>query len=127
MKTLVKTLICAAALSVSTISFAGEKKSTADKSSATFNASVYVAKDASIRVAVAKTAPSNVEIVLKNGKNEIVYSNNIDKNALKSSYKLNVDQLEDGEYTLEITSSSKTISKQVQLTSAKIERSIVVE
>ncbi len=130
MKTLVKTFVCAAALSVSSLSFANDKNTKeSNKQPASFAASVYVAKDASIRVAVDKTSPTNVMIVLRNEKNEVVYSENMTKNELKSAYKLNVEALPDGEYTLEITSADKTVTKQIHLSSAKIEveRQVVVD
>ncbi len=129
MKTIIKTFICAAALSVSTLSFAKEKNSK-DKESkpiATFNASVYIAKDASIRVAVEKNTPSNVVINLRDSRNEVVYSDEISRKELKSVYKLDVEQLRDGDYTLEIVSNTKTITKSLHLASAKVERSVVVE
>ena len=129
MKTFIKTVICAAALSVSTLSFAKEKNSK-DKESkpiATFNASVYIAKDASIRVAVEKNTPSNVVINLRDARNEVVYSDEINRRELKSVYKFDVEQLKDGDYTLEIVSNTKTITKSLHLASAKVERSVVVE
>ena len=130
MKTIIKTVLCAAALSVSTLSFAKEKNSK-DKESikptATFNASVYITKDASIRVAVEKNTPSNVVINLRDARNEVVYSDEINRKELKSVYKLDVEQLKDGDYTLEIISNTKTVTKSLHLALAKVERSVVVE
>ena len=129
MKTFIKTVLCAAALSVSTLSFAKEKNSK-DKESkpiATFNASVYIAKDASIRVAVEKNTPSNVVINLRDARNEVVYSDEISRKELKSVYKLDVEQLKDGDYTLEIVSNTKTVTKSLHIASAKVERSVIVE
>ena len=129
MKTFIKTVLCAAALSVSTLSFAKEKNSK-DKESkpiATFNASVYIAKDASIRVAVEKNTPSNVVINLRDARNEVVYSDEINRRELKSVYKFDVEQLKDGDYTLEIVSNTKTVTKSLHIASAKVERSVIVE
>jgi Domain of unknown function (DUF3244) len=120
MKTSFKTIACVLALSAmtATASFATEKTG---KETPRFEASAYVAKDANLLVSVSKNVPSRVTLTLKDEKNKEVYSENINKNELKASYKLNLSNLADGKYTLEITSDSQTITKQINLVSERVE------
>lgn len=130
MKTFIKTAICAIALSASTVSFAEEKESKRNepnKSTSTFEASVYVANDATIRLAIVKTASTKVAVRLINAKNEVVYSDKINEKDLQSAYKFDVEQLQNGDYTLEITSDNKLVTKHIHLVAAKVERSVVIQ
>jgi hypothetical protein len=118
MKTSIKTIICAIALSVSSVAFATGKGS---KSAPKFEANTYVSKDASLHVNVTKLSAGWVTISLKDAKNNEVYSENIAKNDLQYALKMNVNALPDGNYTLEIASASQTITKQINLASERVE------
>jgi hypothetical protein len=118
MKTSIKTIICAIALSASSVAFASGKSG---KEAPKFEVSAYIAKDASLHVNVAKLSAGWVTVSLKDANNNEIYSENIGKNDLQYALKMNVNALADGNYTLKITSDNQTITKQISLVSERVE------
>ncbi len=118
MKTQLKTIACAIALSVSSVAFATGKS---NKQVPKFEASAYIAKDASLHINVVKLSEGWVKVSLKDAKNNEIYSENIAKNDLQYALKMNVSNLSDGTYTLQIASDNQTITKQINLTSERVE------
>jgi len=89
---------------------------TAPAKPTTFDASVYVNKANRIRLAVAKTTTESLTITLRQaGENVPVFTRQIGKKQTKAALQLDVDQLADGVYELEIASASGRIIKQVNL------------
>jgi len=92
---------------------------TAPAKPATFDASVYVNKANKIRLAVEKTTAESLTITLRQaGENIPVFMRQIGKKQTKATIQLDVDQLADGVYELEIASASGRIIKQVNLQAA---------
>ncbi len=118
MKTQLKTIACAIALSVSSVAFATGKS---NKQVPKFEASAYIAKDACLHINVAKASEGWVTVSLKDTKNNEIYSENIAKNDLQYALKMNVSNLSDGVYTLEIASANQTITKRISLASERVE------
>lgn len=83
-----------------------------------FDASAYVTVDKQIRVAVQKTSDVPVLVLLRNKDNEILFRQNIGKKESKYAVKLNVNELSDGQYELEVTSKEGSIRKQLNLSTA---------
>lgn len=88
-----------------------------------FDASAYVTANHEIRVAVQKSASIPVVVVLKNKSNQVLFEQNIGKKEEKYAMKLNVDDLADGEYELEIKSSEGSIRKHVNLSTKPVPQS----
>ena len=89
---------------------------TAPTKPATFDASVYVNKANRIRLAVEKTTAESLTITLRQaGENVALFTQKIGKKQTKAALQLDVDQLADGAYELEIASASGRIVKQVNL------------
>ncbi|MFD2933221.1 hypothetical protein [Spirosoma flavum] len=86
-----------------------------------FDASAYVTIDKQIRVAVQKNADVPVVVVLRNEDNQILFSQNIGKKELRYAVRLNVDELTDGQYELEVKSSEGSIRKQLNLSTAPVQ------
>lgn len=83
---------------------------------ATFDASVYVNRANKIRLAIEKTAIEPLTITLREaGQKVSLFSRQISKKQTKVVLQLDVDQLADGAYELEIASASGRIVKQVNL------------
>lgn len=80
-----------------------------------FDASAYVTVNHQIRVAVEKSANTPVTVLLRNKYNEVLFHQQISKNQLKYAVKMDVNDLNDGTYELEIKSSEGSIRKQVTL------------
>ena len=92
-----------------------------------FDASAYVTVDKRIRVSVQKTTDVRVLVLLRNKDNEILFRQYISKKESKYMVKLNVNELSDGQYDLEVSSKEGSIRKQVSLsTTPKDETSRII-
>jgi hypothetical protein len=87
-----------------------------------FDASAYVTVNHEIRVAVQKTADVPVVILLRSKDNQVLYRQNLNTKKVSYAVKLNVDQLADGEYELEVKSSEGSIRKQLNLSTQPVEQ-----
>lgn len=128
-----KTLIFVGALALaSTVAFASSKESKKSnprvenhtiesRTAVTFETSAYVTKDASIKLAVKKNAPERVYITLRSANNDILYRETINKNEMSYAAKINVNELTDGVYRLEIATDKDRVVKRLNLSSSKAE------
>lgn len=80
-----------------------------------FGASAYVTTNNQIRVAIEKATDKPVAITLRNKANEVLFQQTVAKKDAKYAVKLDVQDLADGEYDLEIKSSEGSIHKQLTL------------
>ncbi|WP_332367924.1 hypothetical protein [Spirosoma telluris] len=87
-----------------------------------FDASAYVTINHEIRLAVQKSTNVPVVVLLRNKSNEVLYQHSIGTKEGKYAVKLNVDQLADGDYELEVKSSEGSIVKQLNLSSAPVQK-----
>ena len=128
-----KTLIFVGTLSLaSTLAFAFSKESKKSnprvenhtiesRTAVTFETSAYVTKDASIKLAVKKNAPERVYITLRSANNEVLYRETINKNEMSYAAKINVNELTDGVYKLEIATDKDRVVRRLNLFSSKME------
>lgn len=87
-----------------------------------FDASAYVTINHQIRVAVAKNADVPVVVMLRNKSNEVLFRQNISKKEMKYAVKLDVEELADGDYELEVRSNEGSIRKQLNLKTAPVKQ-----
>ena len=87
-----------------------------------FDASAFVTTSNQIRVAVQKNAEHPVVIMLLNKSHEVLYRKNISKKELQYAVKLDVNDLADGQYEIEVRSSEGSIVKEVTLKTAPIQQ-----
>ena len=87
-----------------------------------FGASAYVTVNNQIRVAVQKSADVPVVILLRNKNNEVLYQQYIGKKAANYAIKLDVQELTDGQYELEVKSSEGSIRKQLNVSTAPFQQ-----
>ncbi|GAB3950255.1 hypothetical protein GCM10028805_27920 [Spirosoma harenae] len=80
-----------------------------------FDASAFVTINHQIRVSVNKATGIPVAVILRDKDNQILFQQNIGKKEAAYAVKMNVDDLTDGQYDLEIKSSEGSIHKQVTL------------
>lgn len=91
---------------------------TAPAKPASFDASCYVNKANKICLAVAKTDVEPVSISLKEiGNSAVLFTRHMSKKQTKLSLQLNVDELADGIYELEVKSATGSIIKRVNVSS----------
>lgn len=88
-----------------------------------FDASAYVTVHNQIRVAIRKTADVPVVVLLRNKSNEVLYQKSIGKKETTYAVKLDVNELNDGQYELEVRSSEGSIRKQLNLSTAPVQQS----
>jgi len=86
-----------------------------------FDASAYVTVNNQIRLAVQKTTEVPVVVLLRNKNNEVLYRQNISKKEAKYAVKLDVSELADGQYELEIKSDEGSIRKQLTLSNQPVQ------
>ena len=86
-----------------------------------FDASAYVTLNNQIRLAVQKTTEVPVVVLLHNKNNEVLYRQNISKKEAKYAVKLDVSELADGQYELEIKSDEGSIRKQLVLSNQPVQ------
>lgn len=130
MKTFIKSIACALALTT-TVAFAHptEEKTSNNRPEATFESSAFVTADANLRVAIKKNAPQKVYLTLKSKDGQVLFAETIGKKEMAYAAKINVSDLTDGTYQLEITSGQNRVVKQLNLSSKKVEvqRQVIVE
>lgn len=127
MKKTAKTIICTIVfIAITCISaFADEKEA---KKPTGFKTGIYRSIDGKINIYVDrinKSAPA--VILLSDDGGQIFYREIIRNNNAKFGRALNVDQLEDGHYTLKIMIGNEILSKSVFLAEQKIQRSLKIE
>jgi ribosomal protein S6 len=122
MKTIITSIACALALTTS-VAFAKptEEKTSNNRPEATFESSAFVTADANVRVAIKKNAPQKVYLTLKNANGEVLFAETVGKKEMAYAAKINVSDLNDGSYQLEITSGQNRVVKQLNLVSKKVE------
>ena len=87
-----------------------------------FGASAFITNDNQIRVSVIKTTEVPVQVVLRNADKEVVFQRNISKKDAKYAVKLNVSELADGAYELEVKSDEGSIRKQLNLSTQPVQK-----
>lgn len=83
-----------------------------------FDASAFVTVDNQIRVAVQKNAEIPVVVLLRNKDNEVLFRQTISKKESRYAVRLDVNELADGQYELEVKSNEGSIHKQLNLATA---------
>lgn len=82
-----------------------------------FNASASVLSSSQIRIAVQKATEKPVVVLLKNEKKDVIFCKTLRKHESTFAVKLDVSELADGTYELEVKSKEGSIYKQFTLTS----------
>lgn len=109
MMTLLSNLICAAIVSTTSVDPAAAPKSLS------FDASAYVTVNNQIRVAVEKTNAEPVVVLLRDKKSRVLFQQFVGKKEQKYAVKLDVAELANGTYELEVKSKDGSIRKEVNL------------
>lgn len=113
---------------VTSFTFAASAKNIEPEKAASFGTGVYVNKEGKINVLVDKNhADAKTTLLIKNEKGEVVYREVVEKDSQKFGRILNVDQLEAGQYELNVVSKNEVQTKSFQLTEQKTERVIRVK
>ena len=125
MKTSIKTFAFALAFIASTFAANAEDKET---KASKFGTGIYPTKAGKINVLVNKAdAENNTVLLLKNASGDVVYRETISKDNQKFGRSLNMDQMEAGQYKLDVISGSEIQTKSFQVSEQKTERVLTVK
>ncbi|UFH56307.1 T9SS type A sorting domain-containing protein [Spirosoma sp. KNUC1025] len=122
MKTLIKSLFVAFSLSLVTFSV-----SVADNNNpigrpagvASYKTGIYASLDGKLNIALDKESTGAVDVYLKNSTGKVVYLRRIGKKAKTSRMRLDMSELSDGVYQLEITNGLEVVTHTVTLLSQR--------
>lgn len=85
-----------------------------------FDASAYVTINNQIRLAVEKTTEVPVVVLLRSKDNQVLFRQHIARKDAKYIVKLDVSELANGEYELEVKSNEGSIRKQLSLSNQAV-------
>ena len=116
MKTSIKSLAFALSFAAVTATSAFSMAEPINKTTAvSYQESVYKTKDGKLAIALNKEVGGAVEIRLKNTAGEVLYTHRVTKSESQSRMRLDVSELPDGNYQVEITNGVDTKTHTVTL------------
>ncbi len=125
MKTTIKTIAVILGLAFSTASYAsGDDKTTTKPVS--YEVGAYISNDSKIRVGIKKDFGKRLSVYLKDANGNVIFEENLGKKRANYAVKLNLTELQDGEYSLEVLSGNELFKKKININSRKIERTVVL-
>ncbi|WP_018620926.1 hypothetical protein [Spirosoma luteum] len=115
MKTLIKSLALALSLAAITSSatFAETNPGGKVKAAVTYKTGIYMTQSGKLSIALDKEKGGTVSISLKGADGRLLYSQHLGKNEQIYRTRLNLNQLEDGVYQVEITNGVETTTQSV--------------
>ncbi|MFD2932716.1 T9SS type A sorting domain-containing protein [Spirosoma flavum] len=117
MKTLIKSLALALSIGflTSVASFSEAKPIGHPSVVASYKSGIYTSIGGNVNIALDKQTGGVVEIQLKNTEGKVLYNQHVGKKETKSRTRLNVNELPDGVYTVEITNGVETTTHNVTI------------
>ena len=113
MKTLIKPLFLALSLSVVAVSISEAKP--VRPAAVSFKTGIYSSANSKLNIALDKQTGGSVEIQFKNSAGERLYTQRLGKKETTYRTRLNLEDLADGEYVLEITNGVETTRQTITL------------
>jgi len=123
MKTIIKTFVVALSLGVltSVASFAEGKPGSRPSTVAAYKVGIYTSVDGKLNIGLDKEKGGAVDVTLKGEDGKIYYSQRLGKNEKIYRSRLDVNELPDGVYVIEITNGVETTKHQVTLATKQSE------
>ncbi|WP_420150950.1 T9SS type A sorting domain-containing protein [Spirosoma sp.] len=117
MKTLIKSLAIAFSLGIvtSAATFSEAKPIVRPAAVAAYKTGIYTTVDGRLSIALDKQTGGAVDIKMTNDAGKVMYSERLGKNESKYRIKLDMSQLPDGVYQVEITNGAETTIRTVTL------------
>jgi len=105
MKTLIKPLLVAFSLTFVTLSasFADVNPGTRPTAVATYKTAIYSTTEGKLNIALDKETGGAVDIKLKSASGQVIFFQHVGKKEKTSRIRLNLSELQDGTYQVEIT------------------------
>lgn len=121
MKTLLKPLLVAFSLGLVTLSASVADANPIGRrtAAATYKASVYPTIQGKLQIALDKETGGTVVVQSKDKEGQVLFSQHVGKNETTSRLRLNLSELPDGAYQVEITNGVDTTTHSVKLSTQK--------
>lgn len=132
MKSLIKPFLFALSLSIVafTTSFSEANPIGRPTSAATYKTGIYTTAAGKLNIALDKQTGGSVDIQLKSSDGTVLYTKHLSKNERIYRTRLNLNDLEDGVYYVEITNGVETTRQSIKLSTSHPttpERTIVMD
>ncbi|MVM35922.1 T9SS type A sorting domain-containing protein [Spirosoma sp. HMF4905] len=114
MKTLIKSLALALTLGVAT-SAATFAEINPGTTAASYQSAIYTTNSGKLSIALDKQKGGAVDVSLKDAEGKVVFTRHLGKNESKYRTRLNLSELADGVYQVEITNGVETTSHKVTI------------
>ncbi|GAB3994404.1 hypothetical protein GCM10028807_32130 [Spirosoma daeguense] len=122
MKTLIKSFALALSLGFATsVATFADVKPNRPSTAVTYEAGIYTSKDSKLNIALNKEVGGTVSINFKNNNGKVLFSEQLGKNQTTYRTRLNLDELPDGVYQVEITNGVDTKMHTVTIKTEKPE------
>ncbi len=115
MKTLIKSLALALTLGVVTSVASLANTTTGDRPTvvASYKSSIYTTVEGKLSIALDKQTGGAVDVRLKNAEGKVMYDQHLGRNESQYRTRLNLNELPDGEYQVEMTNGVETTTHKV--------------
>ena len=123
MKNLFKALVCTMLLA-SASAFAAGNQQIVESSS--IKTGIYFSKDGKLNINIENSLEKKTKIQIVDSNNQVVFQENQKNPSRLSKLKVDVNQLPDGTYTIQVSNGKDTINQNVQLETPRKERIRIV-
>lgn len=127
MKTQIKTIACALLIATAPLfsAFATEQQQPAQKAS--LKTGMYFSKDGRLNVNIENSLNKAAKVLIRDKDNQVVLERKTMSHATLSTLKIEVADLPDGAYTVEVSNGRDRVTQNVQLETPKQERVLIVD
>lgn len=117
MKTLIKSLALALTLSAvtSAVSVAETNPGSRPTSSVAYKTGIYTTQTGQLHIALDKQTGGAVDVRLKRADGKVLFTQHVGKNESKYRTRLNLNELSDGVYQVEVTNGAETTTQNVTI------------
>lgn len=127
MKTSIKSIFAAALVALSFVSVnAASLEDPKETAKASYAVNVFKGKEGKVNFLLEKVQGKKLNVTLRNGKGEILFNENITKNAKGYARRFDVASLADGTYSIEVSDGETKLKKDFVISTDQPSRTIAV-
>lgn len=126
MKTSITSLFALAFAFVTLTSFAAPTEDPKETAKTSYSVNVFKGKQGKVNFLLEKAAGKKLTVSLRNAKGDILFSENISKNATGYARRFDMNELADGQYHIEVTDGETIVKKDISLNTNKPARVVFV-
>ncbi len=127
MKTSIKSIFATALIALSFVSVnAASLEDPKETAKTSYAVNVFKGKEGKVNFLLEKAQGKKLSVTLRNGKGEVLFNENITKNAKGYARRFDVASLSDGTYTIEVTDGETKMKKDFVISTDQPARSIAV-